>query len=84
VTGTFILQLCLWLAAIFAVGASAQWVTPRTSSPAVLELFGGVVLGNLGLLGVSLFEPMKQSGILNALSQIGVCYPFSPSSLHLP
>ena len=73
-TGTFILQLALWLAAIFAVGAGAQWVTPRTSSPAVLELLGGVALGNLAMIGVSLFEPMKQSGILNALSQIGVCF----------
>jgi Kef-type K+ transport system membrane component KefB len=40
----------------------------------VLELLGGVALGNLAMIGVSLFEPMKQSGILNALSQIGVCF----------
>ena len=69
-----VFQYCLWFAAIFAVGAIAQWITPRTSSPAVLELLGGVVLGNLALLGVSLFEPMKLSGFLSALSQIGVCF----------
>ena len=72
--GTLIFEYSLWLAAIFAVGVIAQWFTPRTNSPAVLELLGGVVLGNLALLGVSLFEPMKQSGFLNALSQIGVSF----------
>jgi Kef-type K+ transport system membrane component KefB len=74
VLGTLVLEYSLWLAAIFAVGTMAQWFTPRTNSPAVLELLGGVVLGNLALLGVSLFEPMKQSGLLNALSQIGVSF----------
>jgi Kef-type K+ transport system membrane component KefB len=74
VSDTLIFQHCLWLAAIFAVGAIAQWIAPRTSSPAVLELLGGVFLGNLSLVGVPLFEPMKQSGFLNALSQIGVCF----------
>jgi Kef-type K+ transport system membrane component KefB len=74
VPGTPFVQNCLWLAAIFAAGAIARWITPRTNSPAVLELLGGVVLGNLGLLGVSLFEPMKQSGFLHALSQIGVSF----------
>jgi len=74
VLGTLIFEYSLWLAAIFAVGVIAQWFTPRTNSPAVLELLGGVVLGNLALLGVSLFEPMKQSGFLNALSQIGVSF----------
>jgi Kef-type K+ transport system membrane component KefB len=67
-------QYCLWFTAIYAVGAIAQWITPRTSSPAVLELLGGVVLGNLRLVDVSLFEPMKQSELLNALSQVGVCF----------
>jgi Kef-type K+ transport system membrane component KefB len=74
VPGSLIFQYCLWLAAIFTAGAIAQWITPKTNSPALLELLGGVVLGNLGMLGVSLFEPMKQSGFLNALSQIGVCF----------
>ncbi len=69
-----VFQYFLWFAAVFAVGAIAQWITPRTSSPAVLELLGGVVLGNLGLVEMSLFEPMKQSELLNALSQIGVCF----------
>lgn len=73
-TGTFILQIILWLTAVFAVGAIASRFTPRTGSPAVLELLGGIVLGNLGFLGVSLFEPMKQSVFLGALSQIGVSF----------
>ena len=73
-TGNPVLQHVLWLVAIFAAGAIAQRITPRSNSPVVLELIGGVLLGNLGLMGVSIFEPMKQSGFLNALSQIGVSF----------
>lgn len=67
-------QHCLWLAAILAAGGIALWITPKPYSPAVFELLGGIFIGNLGLLGVSLFEPMKQSGFLDALSQIGVSF----------
>ena len=72
--GNLVLQHVLWLVAIFAAGAIAPRITTRANSPVVLELFGGVLLGNLGLMGVSFFEPMKQSGFLNALSQIGVSF----------
>jgi Kef-type K+ transport system membrane component KefB len=67
-------QHCLWLAAIFAAGGVALWITPKPFSPAVFELLGGIFIGNLGHLGVSFFEPMKQSGFLDALSQIGVSF----------
>ena len=73
-TGNPVLQHVLWLVAIRAAGAIAQRITPRTNSPVVLELIGGVLLGNLGFMGVSIFEPMKQSGFLNALSQFGVSF----------
>jgi len=64
----------VWLAAILAAGKIALWVTPKPYSPAVFEILGGVFIGNLGLLGVSFFEPMKQSGVLNTLSLIAVSF----------
>ena len=72
--GTSFIQHILWLAAIFAAGRIALWVTPKPYSPAVFEILGGVFIGNLGLLGVTFFEPMTHSGFLNALSLIAVSF----------
>ncbi|HUI09000.1 MAG TPA: cation:proton antiporter [Bacteroidota bacterium] len=69
-----IITYILWLAAIFAAGGIAMRVTPKPYSPAVVEILGGVFIGNLGLVGVSFFEPMKQSGVLHALSLIAVSF----------
>ena len=45
----------------------------RFKSPAVLgELVMGVVIGNMYLTGIDLFEPFKQSEILSVLAEIGV------------
>jgi len=74
VTETSFVQFVLWLAAIFAAGGIALWITPKPYSPAVFEVLGGVFIGNLALTGVSYFEPMKQSGLLSALSQIAVSF----------
>jgi Kef-type K+ transport system membrane component KefB len=74
VQATSFIQHLLWLAAIFAAGRIALWITPKPYSPAVFELLGGVFIGNLGHVGVPFFEPMKQSGILGALSLIGVSF----------
>jgi len=74
VSGTSFLAHILWLAAIFAAGRIALWLTPKPYSPALFEIVGGIVIGNLGLLGMSFFEPMKQSGVLHALSLIAVSF----------
>jgi len=71
---TPILQHILWLVTILAAGRIALWVTPTPYSPAVFELLGGVFIGNLGLMGVPFFEPMKRSGVLSALSLIAVSF----------
>lgn len=67
-------QHALWLAAIALIGILAPRLTSARGSPVVLELVGGIVLGNLGLLGVLFFEPMRSSRILDAVSQAGVSF----------
>jgi Kef-type K+ transport system membrane component KefB len=48
-------------------------VCERFEQPAVLgELAGGILLGNLALVGVTVFEPLKTDGIVGALAQLGV------------
>jgi Kef-type K+ transport system membrane component KefB len=48
-------------------------VTTRLRQPAVLgELVAGVVLGNLVLLGLAWFEPIKHDSVIRALAEIGV------------
>ena len=48
-------------------------VVERIGQPPVLgELLVGVILGNLGLLGITLFEPIKVNAIIAFLAQLGV------------
>ena len=48
-------------------------VCERFRQPAVLgELAGGILLGNLALVGVTVFEPLKTDQIVGALAQLGV------------
>jgi Kef-type K+ transport system membrane component KefB len=45
----------------------------RIKQPAVLgELIGGIILGNLALVGFMGFEPLKTSEVIGALAEIGV------------
>jgi Kef-type K+ transport system membrane component KefB len=62
----------LWIA-ILLVFAKISSLIERVGQPAVLgELIIGVVLGSLPLIGISYFEPMKTSGILHFLAELGV------------
>lgn len=62
----------LWIAVVL-VAAKIASLVERVGQPAVLgELVMGVVLGNLFLLGVDLFEPIKQDEIIAFLSELGV------------
>ena len=45
----------------------------RIKQPAVLgELIGGIIVGNLALIGFMGFEPLKTNAVIGALAEIGV------------
>lgn len=62
----------LWIAVILIM-AKISSLVERIGQPSVLgELIIGVIMGNLALLGVSLFEPIKADPIITFLSELGV------------
>lgn len=62
----------LWIAVIL-IAAKLSGLVEKIGQPSVLgELIIGVVLGNLVLLGIDVFEPIKQDGIIAFLSELGV------------
>ncbi len=62
----------LWVALIL-VAAKLASLVERIRQPAVLgELLVGVLLGNLGLLGIHWFEGITQDGMLAFLAELGV------------
>jgi Kef-type K+ transport system membrane component KefB len=63
----------LLLIAVVLLAARLASVVERFGQPPVLgELLIGVVLGNLALVGLPLFEPIKASPIIAFLAQLGV------------
>jgi len=70
--GSAAAQTFLWIA-IILVAAKLSSLVEHFGQPAVLgELLIGVLLGNLVLLGINFFEPIKNNGILAFLSELGV------------
>jgi Kef-type K+ transport system membrane component KefB len=62
----------LWIAVVLLAAKVASLVE-RFGQPAVLgELVMGMVLGNLVLLGIHVFEPIKQDSILLFFAELGV------------
>ncbi|MCB0062254.1 MAG: cation:proton antiporter [Caldilineaceae bacterium] len=62
----------LWIAAIL-FAARCTLLIERWGQPPVLgELLAGVVLGNLGLLGIHVFEPILNSPVMVFLAELGV------------
>ncbi len=62
----------LWIAVLLIFAKLASLIE-RWGQPAVLgELVIGVILGNLALLGLHWFEPIKTDGIIQFLSELGV------------
>ena len=62
----------LWIAIILLVAKFAGLIE-KLGQPSVLgELVIGVVLGNLVLLGITVFEPMKHDSIISFFAQLGV------------
>lgn len=70
--GMAIANTFLWLAILFVLSKLGTLIE-RIGQPAVLgELVIGVILGNLGLLGVHIFEPATQNEYLKFLAEFGV------------
>lgn len=67
-----ITQTFLWIAVIL-IFAKLSGLVEKWGQPSVLgELVIGVVLGNLGLLGIHLFDPIKSNAIIHFLAELGV------------
>lgn len=59
--------------ALILLAAKASSLIERFGQPAVLgELLVGVLLGNLALVGITAFEPIKDDMIIAFLAQLGV------------
>ncbi|MEX1997343.1 MAG: cation:proton antiporter [Candidatus Andersenbacteria bacterium] len=62
----------LWIAIILLVAKFSSLIE-RFGQPAVLgELLAGVVLGNLALVGLTMFEPIRHDSIIVFLAELGV------------
>ena len=62
----------LWIA-ILLIAAKVASLVERVGQASVLgELVMGVILGNLILLNISVFEPVKENGTLTFLAELGV------------
>src|SRR3989344_5357779 len=62
----------LWIALIL-LAAKFGGLVERFGQPSVLgELVVGVILGNIVLLGLDVFEPIKADGIISFLAELGV------------
>ena len=64
--------LFLWIAVLLLLAKFSSLVE-RWGQPSVLgELVMGVILGNLALIGIHWFEPIKQSEIISFFAELGV------------
>ena len=67
-TGT----LFFWIAAILTLARMGTFIE-RVGQPSVLgELFVGIVLGNLSLLGMDFIDPIRDDAVFFFLSQLGI------------
>jgi Kef-type K+ transport system membrane component KefB len=65
-------QTFLWIAVILVV-AKISGLVEKAGQPSVLgELVAGVILGNLALLGIYFFDPIKTNEIIRFLAELGV------------
>ena len=70
--GAFALTF-LWVAVLLLLAKLAASLVEKWGQPSVLgELVLGVLLGNLGMVGIQWFEPMKHDLVISFLSELGV------------
>ena len=63
------------LALILVLARLGGAVSERLGQPAVLgELLAGIVLGNLGHVGVHVFDSLRTLPVLESLAQVGVLF----------
>ncbi len=71
--GDDVVSVLLALAVIMVGAKLGGAMAQRLGQPAVLgELVAGVILGNLALIGLTLFEPLAQLHTIHILAEIGV------------
>jgi Kef-type K+ transport system membrane component KefB len=63
----------VWIAVLLMIAKLGGEFFERVKQPAVLgELIGGIIIGNLALVGFTGFEPLNTSEVIGALAEIGV------------
>ncbi|MCA1554722.1 MAG: cation:proton antiporter, partial [Chloroflexi bacterium] len=62
----------LWMAIILVCAKVASLVERIGQPPVLGELLIGVLLGNLALLGIGVFEPIKSNALIQFLAELGV------------
>lgn len=62
----------LAIAVVLIVAKLATFIERWGQPPVLGELIAGVILGNLYLLGVNVFEPIKENTIIQFLAELGV------------
>lgn len=66
-------QNFLWIALLLLAAKLSSSLVEKWGQPAVLgELIIGVILGNLVLIGIDVFEPVKHDEIIKFLAELGV------------
>ena len=62
----------LWIAVILIIAKTSSFIERIGQPPVLGELIAGVVVGNLALLGINVFEPIKRDSIIAFLAELGV------------
>lgn len=66
------IQTLLWMGVVLLFAMLGRFIE-KAKQPSVLgELLIGVLLGNLGLIGITLFEPIKSDVFISFLAELGV------------
>lgn len=66
-------EVLFGVAVIWIVAKICGEVFERFGQPSVLgELLGGIIIGNVALLGLTVFEPLKTNEVIAALAELGI------------
>ncbi|MBX0331095.1 cation:proton antiporter [Oscillochloris sp. ZM17-4] len=62
----------LSISVVLIVAKLSTFIERYGQPPVLGELLAGVVLGNMHLLGIHIFEPIRENGIIQFLAELGV------------